>query len=146
MLWECPADAGRTPAIAVAGLGLPACSIEDCDFATQYGRSLKVQKRLTASIVVIVTVLAFSSAMLAQTAQSSGAAKTQTAKAQAFDLHDLNGIWSMTPRKQLSITNTRPPLTTWGQAKFGKVRGSFANAALGIKAFPEKVLNDPLYQ
>ncbi len=88
---------------------------------------------------------------LAQTSQPaasqpSGKAQAKPEKAQAFDPHDLNGIWNIARRKQLAISDDRPPLTAWGQEKFSKVRMSWTNAALGIKAFPEKDWNDPLFQ
>jgi hypothetical protein len=76
----------------------------------------------------------------------SAEAKAQPAKAEAFNPHDLNGIWSLNLRRQLAISNNRPPMTPWGQAKFSKVRSSWTNPALGMKAFPEKEWNDPLFQ
>jgi len=72
--------------------------------------------------------------------------KAQAANAKTFDPHDLNGIWLLTPRRQMAITENRPPMTPWGQEKFSKVRSSWTNAALGVKAAPEKEWNDPLYQ
>jgi hypothetical protein len=63
-----------------------------------------------------------------------------------FDPHDLSGIWNIASRKQLVVSNDRPPLTDWGKEKFSKVRMSWTNEALGIKAYPEKDWNDPLFQ
>jgi hypothetical protein len=105
--------------------------------------------------------MALSSALVAQTTRPYGvvqaaSAKTQAANSQApkaqatdaksFDPHDLNGIWVLTPRRQMAITENRPPMTPWGQAKLGQVRSSWTNPALGIKAAPESEWNDPLYK
>jgi hypothetical protein len=46
----------------------------------------------------------------------------------------------------MAITEKRPPMTPWGQAKLNQVRSSWTNAALGIKAAPESEWNDPLYK
>src|SRR5438309_45580 len=110
-----------------------------------------MQKRAIASTIAVVVALALSSAITPQTTRPSGAAKVQSTKAQApkaqsFDPHDLNGIWLLTPRRQMAISENRPPMTPWGQAKFSKVRSSWTDAALGIKASPESEWNDPLYQ
>jgi hypothetical protein len=111
-----------------------------------------VRNRGIKLIILVVAALALSPALIAQTARTSGGAtkaqvpKTQPAKVQSFDSHDLNGIWVLTPRRQMSITESRPPLTPLGQEKFSKVRSSWTNPALGIKAAPESDWNDPLYQ
>jgi hypothetical protein len=116
---------------------------------------------MAASVVAIAAAMAFSSALAAQTTRPSAVAQPASAKAQAaksqapkayatdaksFDPHDLNGIWVLTPRRQMAITENRPPMTPWGQAKLNQVRSSWTNAALGIKAAPESEWNDPLYK
>jgi hypothetical protein len=118
-------------------------------------------KRLPTSVVALAAAMALSSALAAQTTRPSAvaqappskaqAAKSQTPKAHAtdaksFDPHDLNGIWVLTPRRQMALTEKRPPMTPWGQAKLNQVRSSWTNAALGIKAAPESEWNDPLYR
>jgi hypothetical protein len=118
-------------------------------------------RRLPASVALLAAAMALSSALVAQTTRPYGvvqaaSAKTQAANSQApkaqatdaksFDPHDLNGIWVLTPRRQMAITENRPPMTPWGQAKLGQVRSSWTNPALGIKATPESEWNDPLYK
>jgi hypothetical protein len=105
-----------------------------------------VRDRLIASTIAIAAALALSPSLFAQTGQPSNAAKARPEKSTTFDPHDLNGIWTIAERKQLAISDNRPPLTPWGQEKFSKVRMSWTNPALGIKAFPEKEWNDPLFQ
>ena len=115
-----------------------------------------MQKALAAAAIVIVAGLFHASACFAQAGNSVAAAKAQSptaktdagasAKTAPFDPHDLNGIWTIADRKQLAISDNRPPLTDWGKEKFSKVRMSWNNQALGIKAFPESEWNDPLFQ
>ena len=102
--------------------------------------------RWIGSMVALAAGLVLSPATPAQTGPQSGAAKAQPEKAGAFDPHDLSGIWNIARRRQLAISDHRPPLTPWGQDKFSKVRMSWTNDALGIKAYPEKDWNDPLFQ
>jgi hypothetical protein len=88
--------------------------------------------------------------LFAQTAKQPPA-NDHAAKAQPAAQHDINGIWILAPRGRGtlgSISNTRPPMTPWGQEKFAAVRTSFngrelANAA-GVA--PEKEWNDPTLQ
>jgi hypothetical protein len=112
-----------------------------------------LQKGLAAAMIAIPAGLFLASVCFAQTGNSaaakpqSEAAKTAAgAKSAAFDPHDLSGIWTIADRKQLAISDNRPPLTDWGKEKFSKVRMSWNNQALGIKAFPENEWNDPLFQ
>jgi hypothetical protein len=102
--------------------------------------------RLMGSVIAVAAAIAFSCVMFAQTSRPANAAKAQPEKSKTFDPHDLSGIWNIADRKQLAISDHRPPLTPWGQEKFSKVRMSWTNEALGIKAFPEKEWNDPLFQ
>ena len=102
--------------------------------------------RIIASAVAVAAALAISPVVFAQTSRPAIAAKVQPEKSKAFDSHDLSGIWDIADRKQLAISNSRPPFTPWGQEKFSKVRMSWTNEPLGIKAFPEKEWNDPLFQ
>ena len=121
----------------------------------------RMPNRIFNSAIVVLAAVALSSAAAAQTTPPSGAGKYQSIKTQApqapspgapspnaenFDPHDLNGIWSLTPRRQMAVTENRPPMTPWGKAKLSQVRSSWTNAALGIKASPESEWNDPLYQ
>src|SRR6202049_2449414 len=118
-------------------------------------------RRLPSAVIAMAAAITLSSPLAAQTPRPSAVAqspsvKTQRANSQirkapatdakSFDAHDLNGIWVLTPRRQMAITENRPPMTPWGQAKLGQVRSSWTNAALGIKAAPESEWNDPLYK
>jgi hypothetical protein len=100
--------------------------------------------------IALCAALALASGVLAQTnaasagSQSSPAARHSSAK--DFDPHDLSGIWTIADRKQLAISDSRPPLTPWGAEKFSHVRMSWTNEALGIKAYPEKDWNDPVFR
>ena len=112
-----------------------------------------MQKRLAAGTMAIAAGLFLASACVAQTGnpaaakpRSEAAKNAAAAKSGAFDPHDLSGIWTIADRKQLAISDNRPPLTDWGKEKFSKVRMSWNNQALGIKAFPENEWNDPLFQ
>ena len=108
------------------------------------------------STAAALIALAFSSVLSAQATRPPAASTSRPAmaqppqaagpKAKGFDAHDLNGIWVLTPRRQMAINENRPPLTPWGQAKLSQVRSSWTNAALGIKAAPESEWNDPLYR
>jgi hypothetical protein len=115
----------------------------------------RLRNDLRNSAAALLIALAFSSVLCAQTTRApASASRTATAqappargqKAKALDPHDLNGIWVLTPRRQMAITENRPPLTPWGQAKLNQVRSSWTNSALGIKAAPENEWNDPLYR
>ena len=115
-------------------------------------RTFQALIRRIAPAIAVASALTWSSAVIAQTnppaavRPPSNAAKAKSDKSNAFDPRDLNGIWTIAVRKQMAISNTRPPFTPWGQEKFSKVRMSFTNPALGIKPFPEKEWNDPLLQ
>lgn len=100
----------------------------------------------TPQCIAFVASLALSFAALADSGRPKAAAPAHPSKPGSFNPHDLNGIWSMVVRKNIAISNDRPPLTAWGQAKLSKVRGSWPNDALGIKRFPEKEWNDPLFR
>jgi hypothetical protein len=110
-----------------------------------------INKRALGSLVALAAAMVlFSAALAAQTGPASAtqpaSAKAPAANTKSFDPHDLNGIWVLTPRRQMAITENRPPLTPWGQAKLSQVRSSWTNPALGIKAAPESEWNDPLYK
>jgi hypothetical protein len=110
-----------------------------------------ISKRLLACGIVSALTFMCCLALKAQAPQTSAPAKTPPRKianagTPGFDPHDLNGIWVLTPRRQMSITENRPPLTPWGKEKLSHVRSSWTNAALGIKAAPESEWNDPLYR
>src|SRR5260370_10540055 len=118
------------------------------------GEPPMVRDRLMNLAVVAIAALALSSTLMGQTPGTSGSApatrspapKSQRIRVNSFDPHNLNGIWLLTPRRQMAITENRPPMTAWGQEKFSKARSSWTNAALGVKAAPEKEWNDPLYK
>lgn len=112
----------------------------------------KMRHRWLGTAFTISVLVALPSATRAQTAppaaapQPSRPAIGKADPSKSFDPHDLSGIWTIAERKQLALSNDRPPLTDWGKEKFSKVRMSWTNAALGIKAFPEQEWNDPLFQ
>jgi hypothetical protein len=107
-------------------------------------RSLAAQSGPTLLCIAFVASLALSLAGPADGGPAN--APPHSGKRKSYNSHDLNGIWSMVVRRQLVISNDRPPLTPWGQEKLSKVRGSFPNDALGIKRFQEKDWNDPLFR
>jgi hypothetical protein len=76
-----------------------------------------------SSTVILAAVLGFSSVTLAQT---------------AFDPHDLSGVWTKTRGTYLGMSNTPPPFTPEGQAKFNETRPSY-----GPRAVPAAKGNDP---
>jgi len=112
--------------------------------------NLNLRNRLLASVAVLVAGLT-SSVTLAQTTQPSAAPVTHTANAQAFNPHDLTGIWvrGAVPKGNSPLSGKRPPFTPWGQAKFNAVRGSFTyskSPGIAPRVAPEKEWNDPMLQ
>lgn len=111
-----------------------------------------MQNRWVELVFAVAGAVAPTFALFGQTAppavsaQASRPAAGKADEAKTFDPHDLSGIWTIAERKQLAISNDRPPLTEWGKEKFSKVRMSWTNQALGIKAYPEQDWNDPLFQ
>jgi hypothetical protein len=100
------------------------------------------------SFTLLELFLAISSITFAQTAQQSGVAKpadAPPAASPAFS-HDLSGIWMQYPRDNvrgalgMDAVNERfrPPLTSWGQARFDD-----AFPLIGPRAVPGKE-NDPV--
>jgi hypothetical protein len=96
------------------------------------------------SLVVLVLVLAFTSVALAQTAQQSGASKSQAAKTPPFDPHDLSGVWQIRCGAGCTLSssggrqpNVTPPMTPWGQAKFDAAKP-------GIGPRQQPLGNDPM--
>ena len=110
-----------------------------------------VKNSLIRSTAVVAAVLALSFVTTAQTAPHSAAPNPQTTKTQAFDPHDLTGVWvrGKVPRGNAPLSADRPPFTPWGLAKFHAVKGQWAySKAPGIAApvAPEKEWNDPMLQ
>jgi hypothetical protein len=122
-----------------------------------------MRNRLISTTLLLATALASSPLLFAQApapkpmdpaaaaAKAAQEAKDKASKAQPFDPHDFNGIWlyqggAARGKGVLgSISNDRPPLTPWGQAKFDKVRTSFNGRQLlnAAGVAPEKEWNDP---
>src|SRR5712664_1076584 len=73
---------------------------------------LNLRNRLLASVAVVVAGLT-SSVTLAQTTQPPAAPGTHTANAQAFNPHDLTGIWvrGAVPKGNSPLSGNRPPFT-----------------------------------
>jgi len=110
-----------------------------------------VKNRLIRSTAVLAAVLSLSFVARAQAAPQSAAPNPRTAKTQAFDPHDLTGIWvrGKVPRGNAPLSADRPPFTPWGLAKFHAVKGQWGySKAPGIAApvAPEKEWNDPMLQ
>ena len=105
-----------------------------------------MSRKYLSYLALVIVVLAALFVVLRRVGRSSGVAKTQAAETSAFSPRDLNGIWVLADRRQLDISDSRPQMTPWGQAKAAKVRTSWTNAALGVKAAPEKDWNDPLFR
>src|ERR1700683_1197048 len=81
-------------------------------------RVMNAQNRSICTVVAAVAALVFSSATLAQETQLAAAPKTQTAKSQPFDPHDLTGVWvrGKVPKGNAPLSGNRPPMTPWGLA------------------------------
>ena len=87
--------------------------------------SLRMRKRVVASILAVAT-LACSSILFAQTAAKSGTATAQ----KATPTTELSGVWRRSRRAPdkarkytiyelaFSITTHKPPMTPWAEAKF----------------------------
>lgn len=103
-----------------------------------------MQRYLLYLVSAVLTALVLSLILSHRVSRPSDAIKP--APTSHFDGHDLNGIWVLINRRQLAISDSRPPMTPWGRAKLSKVRPSWTNAALGITASPEKDWNDPLFR
>ena len=95
--------------------------------------------RVGGWIVAQAAILAFSSALLAQTAPQSGAEKAKTASAQPFDLHDLSGVWELQRQKIFTLSTETPPMSAWGLAKFNDTKPGY-----GPRLIPPAFGNDPI--
>jgi hypothetical protein len=100
-----------------------------------------VRNRPMGSILLLV-VLAFSSRVLAQRAEQSGAAKPQT----AAPTPDLSGVWarrpstSPTPRSYAyGFIDEEPPMQPWAEAKYKAAKPSY-----GPHAVPDP--DDPTFK
>jgi hypothetical protein len=90
------------------------------------------------SIVALLVVPVIFSIGFAWPAQRSGAAKAKAAA--PADPHDLSGVWHQPMgRRDPTMSNERPPLTPWGQAKFDATKPGY-----GPRAIPPALGNDPL--
>ena len=95
--------------------------------------------RVRGSILAQAAILAFSSALLAQTAPQSGAEKAKMAPAQPFDPHDLSGVWELQRQKIFTLSTDTPPMSAWGQAKFNDTKPGY-----GPRLIPPAFGNDPI--
>jgi hypothetical protein len=97
--------------------------------------------RFAASIVALVVVMALAHALFAQNSQ-----QTQ-AQDQAFDPHDISGIWKNPGGFDAALGNARPPMTDWGKERWSKTRASARNTPLAFGFYKDqKDWNDPLFQ
>jgi hypothetical protein len=107
-----------------------------------------MRKRVVASILAMAA-LACSSILFAQTAEKSGAAKAP----KAAPTTDLSGVWRRSrhaPDKArkytiyelaFSITNQKPPMTPWGEAKFKAARPNVGPNAVGLTETNDPIVN-----
>jgi len=87
------------------------CTLQWKDFRIQ----------LTGSVVALGAMLAFTTAMFAQTNNPSGVTQTPAAAPAASPVlsHDMSGVWMPYSINMDGIDEKlRPPLTPWGQARF----------------------------
>jgi hypothetical protein len=106
-----------------------------------------MRDRSVVSILVVAATLACSSVILSQTAQRPGPAKDKM----AAPATDLTGVWRRSRRAPdkarkytiyelaFSITNEKPPMTPWAEAKF-----KVAKPNVGPNAVTLAETNDPL--
>ena len=79
--------------------------------------------------------------------QQTQAQKAPAAKAEAFDPHDISGIWKNPGGFDVALGNDRPPMTDWGKEKWSKTRASARNSPLAFGFYKDqKDWNDPLFQ
>jgi hypothetical protein len=71
--------------------------------------------RFTASFVALVAASALTQILIAQNSQQTQ--KAPTATDQAFDPHDISGIWKNPGGFDTALGNARPPMTDWGKEK-----------------------------
>ena len=116
-------------------------------------QEVKVRSGLSNSMLGMVAVLSFSSAMCAQTgAQPAGQSAAQApaqanmaAKAESAPAHDLTGVWMMRnpPGSNRGFTNYTftkdlPELTPWAEAKYKDAKASNGGQ------YTLKTTNDPV--
>jgi hypothetical protein len=122
-------------------------------------RGCLLRMRLAGTIALLGVALLSSPGAFAQAGASSEAAKGQNANAPLS--HDLSGVWMPFPEtvvppgtgKNAIDQNTRPPLTSWGQARFDQSKPLLGPRAIpgqenspSIKCDPDgppKLLNHP---
>ena len=112
---------------------------------------LNLEIRSIRSTAGVLALLGLSSGAFAQTAQAPDPSAVKSETSQAFNPHDLTGIWvrGKAPRGNAPLSGVRPPMTPWGQAKFNTVKGSFAysrSPGIAPPVAPEKEWNDPMLQ
>jgi hypothetical protein len=76
------------------------------------------------AFLISAALLIVSFSAPAQNNQPAAAAPKADAKSQAFDPHDLSGIWMAhnAPRSNFSMGGTVPPMTEWAQARHDAAR------------------------
>jgi len=118
--------------------------LDECADLYTYLRRIVFAIRLPGSVVILIVALAFSANAFAQTGKSSEAAKTQDASS-TFS-HDLSGVWMQYPDGNVPGVpgmnavdeRTRPPLTSWGKAKFDAAKPLVGPRAIpGVENNPE---------
>ena len=91
-----------------------------------------------SSIIAVLAVPVFSFTAAGQSAPQSRVAKPKVSA--PADPHDLSGVWHQPMQKRdPTISNERPALTAWGQAKFNATKPGY-----GPRAIPPALGNDPL--
>jgi hypothetical protein len=88
---------------------------------------------LIGSIVALLSLAALAPRTLAQTATPSTAAKSQ-----AFDPHDLNGIWG--GQSIANLTKDEPPMTPWALEKYKTAKTPFSKPPAAVEKSNDPVL------
>ncbi len=103
--------------------------------------------RFMASFVALVSVLALTHILFAQNSQPTQAPNAPATKTEAFDPHDISGIWKNPGGFDVALGPNRPPLTDWGKEKWSKTRASARRSPLAFGFYEDqKDWNDPLFE
>src|ERR1700737_5201498 len=100
-----------------------------------------MQDRLAGSLIILIAALCFSPSLIAQNNQPSGTSKPPAAASAttSSSTHDLSGVWMQYAegtepgfaRMNGVDDRVRPPLTSWGQAKFDAAKPLMGPRAVG---------------
>ncbi len=108
--------------------------------------------RFLAPFFALAAILALTQFLFAQNSQQTQQAKPRQRRfggnePDAFDPHDISGIWKNPGGFDVALGNNRPPMTDWGKEKWSKTRASARNSPLAFGFYEDqKDWNDPLFQ